>query len=225
MARTETAALAAKLKEAMRTVRQPRQSATHGGTARFDYSTRDDIFEVVRHALIEAGVAISTSMTLLSQSDAPKTSSGKPQTRSVIRLDVQLIDTESGEELPSSWCGEAIVADDKGIQGAATQAARFWCIQNFMLMDGRESELYDNSAPVYEAARPEASGEAETLRVMLAGKGLTDEQITRVAEYICEQYKVGRVSEVRPQSLATWTAKMGATSAEDIIARTSKEEA
>jgi len=225
MAKAETAGLAAKLVRVMREVRQPRQSARHD-YQKFDYSTRDDIFEVVRVALVEAGVAICTSLHLISQSEAGKTSRGIAQTRCVVRLDVQLIDSESGEELPCSWLGEAVTTEDKGIQGAATQAARFWAINQFMLMDGRESELHSQSGPpAAEPARESAKDAAAELVALLESKGLNAAELKLFQAYIADHEKKGSVNQISPQRLGVWVKQLAEVDASAMRQRINKDAA
>ena len=223
--KTETKTLAAKLVRVMREVRQPRQSARHD-YQKFDYSTRDDIFEVVRAALVEAGVAICTSLHLISQTEAGKTSRGIAQTRCVVRLDVQLIDSDSGEELPCSWFGEAVTTEDKGIQGAATQAARFWAINQFMLMDGRESDLHSQSGPpAAEPARESAKDATAELVALLESKGLTADELERFQAYVAGVEKKGSINQVSPQRLGAWVKKLAAADASVMRQRINKDAA
>jgi len=217
----ETAKLAAKLVAVMRDIKQPSQSARHT-YQKFDYSTRDDIFEVVRVALVQAGLAVSTSLTLISQEPAPSTSKGVPQTRSLVRLDIQLIDSETGEEMSHSWVGEAVTTEDKGVQGAATQAARFWAIQQFMLMDGRESELHSNAGPAAEQARPvvQTSSVVDEIKGSLSAKGLSDVEVGQMLQYIVTQEKVGKLEQVK--KIDVWARRLAGASVEDIRKRIEK---
>lgn len=211
--------IAAKLVGVMRDIRQPAQSARHQ-YQKYDYATRDDIFEVVRVALVHAGIAVCTSLKLERQEPAAPTSKGVPQTRSIIRLDVQLIDSESGEELPSSWYGEAVTTEDKGIQGAATQAARFWAIQQFMLMDGRESELHsDEPTAAAEPARPSSNTAVSELRGVLTSKGLNNTEVGQMLAYICAQEKKGSIDQINAQRLGGWMRKLADSDAEVIRKR------
>lgn len=222
MAKAETATLAAKLVRVMADIKQPAQSKRHE-YQKFDYSTRDDIFQVVRVALVHAGIAVTTSLTLVSQEAASPTSRGVAQTRSLVRLDVLLIDSETGEELPTTWVGEAVTTEDKGIQGAATQAARFWAIQQFMLMDGRESELHSDegpAAPEPARQRVQTSSVVGEIKGSLSAKGLSDVEVGQMLAYIVAQEKVGKLEQVK--KLNVWAKRLAEASVEDIRKRIEK---
>jgi len=212
--------LSKKLVRIMQTIEQPAQSARHA-YQKFDYSTRDDIFEVLRVALVRNEVAISSTLDLISQTEAAPTARGIAQTRCTVRLNVTLIDSDTDEQRESHWYGEAITAEDKGLQGAATQAMRFWAIQQFQLMDGRESELHNASGvAVAQPATSEAVASAvDDFVALLDGKGLSEAERSAFADYVCTQEKKGSLKAINDKKLAAWARKLEPVDADEIRKR------
>lgn len=203
--------IAKKISEVIATVKQPMKSARNQHL-KYDYSTKDDIFEVVREAMAKKNLAIAPSMELVERIEGAKTKSGAIQFMSRIRLTVIIIDGDSGESLTTTWEGESITSDDKGLPQAATQAMRFWAINTFMLMDGANEELSQGdtvarkeSVIVQEAPPADVLAAIETRVRRLR---FTDDQLEDFLGYIARIEKVEDVEDVPPHRLLAWHNRM-----------------
>jgi hypothetical protein len=136
--------LAKKVSNILKEIQQPEQSG-HNKHDGFKYSTRDDIFRVVRPQLTANGITLIPSVTTLDTTQVGSTRGGTPQFLTRVRVDIKLVDDETDEVLEASWEGEAIDHGGRGVQQAATQAIRFWMTNSFMLTDGSEEAIYHGS--------------------------------------------------------------------------------
>lgn len=208
--------LAQKLADIIQKIRQPAKSGTSNFPT-FEYSTRDDIFAVIRDELAKRGIAICPSTTIHSVDPTGETtSSGKKEMRVRVELRVLLIDGESGETLESTWVGESKTADDRGLQQAATQAIRFWATNTFLLMDGSGEQSYANktSGSSQNVHRQEASTQnpQKAISDRLEGLGFSKKQInTYLNGYIADIYGVESVEQVPPHKLHKWADGMART--------------
>lgn len=129
--------LAGKLADVMGVIRAPNKSGRNT-YEKYDYATRDDVFEVVRGELAKRGVAYLSSSRIVDFSEAPPTGKGVKQFRTHVEVTIELIDSESGETLSLVWPGESVTNTDRGVQMANTQAVRFALLNLFMLADGED---------------------------------------------------------------------------------------
>lgn len=203
--------IAKKISEVIATVKQPMKSARNQHL-KYDYSTKDDIFEVVREAMAKKNLAIAPSMELVERIEGAKTKSGAIQFMSRIRLTVIIIDGDSGESLTTTWEGESITSDDKGLPQAATQAMRFWAINTFMLMDGANEELSQGdtvarkeSVIVQEAPPADVLAAIETRVRRLR---FTDDQLEEYLSYIARKEKADSIDDVPEHKLLAWHNRM-----------------
>lgn len=186
--------IAAKKAAIMATIAQPLQSGYNkfGG---YKYSTRDDIYSVVRRALSEHNIGLSTSLRLHDLQDAGSSGRGNAQTRAIVEVTVTLTDADTGEQDVSTWYGESVATDDKGIQQAGTQAIRFWCVSNFMLMDGSDEQMYDKPGTQHSASKPRVQRSSATpsnqdsitkLGKMIVALGFSREQAKAYLAYVAQ---------------------------------------
>lgn len=199
-----TVSLAKKLAEVVSAVKHPPQSG-HNKFHRYDYSTRDDIFGVIRGELSKRGVVIVPSVEEVVHHDTGRVSKGGAAT---VRFNVRvrIIITDGEEEYVSAWWGESHTEDDKGIQQAVTQALRFWATNTFMLLDGSDEQMYGQAGTQTDNVRREESGPTlkgakVALANRLAGLGYDADQQRAFAAYVASSQSVSNIDEVPADKL------------------------
>lgn len=217
--------IAQKLAQIISNIRQPERSGYHSYQD-YEYSTRDDLFRVIRCELANHGIAIIPSVECTSLEPAGETSKGKPQVRAQVRLTVRLIDGESGEEMESTWDGEAVTTEDKGIQQAATQAVRFWCVNTFLLMDGSDEQMYGKSGAsggqTTNVHRQQSSytDPLDAMYQKLRSAGFSDDQIsTWLDGYVADIEGAEMIGEVLESRLHAWADKVCSATDEQVRAK------
>lgn len=90
---------------------------------KFKFQAWDDVLPAVRDACAEVGLAILPSVELVEVTGD----------KSIIRLTLTYIDTETGETLTSNWVGEGKDNQDKGIQKACTSAVKYALLKSLMI--------------------------------------------------------------------------------------------
>jgi hypothetical protein len=204
--------LARKISEVTAAVKHPPQSGFHKFN-KFHYSTRDDIFGVIRGELAQRKVAVLPSILSVRHEDTGRTTkSGNPISRIVVRVSVALVDSESGEEFEQTWEGESHTDDDKGVQQAVTQALRFWATNTFMLLDGSDEQLHGNAGTQNETVhRQSADSPADTIKARLKRLGFSDQQQNGFLQFIATTENVGSIADVHPGRLQMWASRMNAS--------------
>jgi hypothetical protein len=206
--------IAQKLADVTASVRQPPQSGRNT-YHNYDYSTRDDIFGVIRGELSSRGVAVLPSIEDVQRTNTGKTTkSGLPIVNTLVTVKILLVDAESGESLQQTWQGEAEGEDDKNVPKAVTQALRFWATNTFMLLDGSDEQMYGQpgtqSAPQRNVRRQESSEpvtvENQTARIVkvLNGAGFNDQQAEMYLDHIAKKEGAQDVSALPAARLKSW---------------------
>lgn len=215
--------LTKKLAKMIGMVKQPVQSKKHSHK-NFSYSTRDDLFAVVRGLCAEVGVVFVPVLDLLDYSEFASSQKGNTRFRAVVKLHMSIMDTETNEELPSVWVGEGIASDETAIQSAATQAMRFFLINTFMLFDGEGEAQYGAQAPgeTTKVVEPKPEGVAAQIAAYCGVQGLSDDETHRFLKYIQNSEKKRSIEQVPDAVLNNWLQKMKPLSAEDFCARVRK---
>lgn len=219
--------LGKKIAEVIANVSHPPQSGTHDYMG-YDYSTRDDIFGVIREELASRGVVALPSVELLNLDECGKTSKGRVQYRALVNVTVQLVCGETGESTTQKWCGEAITTEDKGIPAAATQAIRFWAVNTFMLLDGSDEQIYGN--PGTQKGRSQTSNHninrrqsppsEEDDRARIANRlrqlDFNDKQIASFGNYIASVEEVGNFDDVPATRVRVWADQVCSTGDDEV---------
>lgn len=178
----------------------------------YDYSTKDDVFEVLRPALAEFGVAALPSQTAVRFIDTnTKTKSGVPIRKVVVEMTVTLIDEDSGETFVQHLVGESDTEDDKGIPQATTQALRFWAINTFQLLDG-EVEYMDEvhtSPPKTtkihrEEATPTRDESIKTIESRFRELEFSKAQYELFRGWVAKKEEVERFEDLSDARLLVW---------------------
>lgn len=211
--------IAKKVASIINDIQQPEQSGenTYDG---FEYSTRDDIFRVVKPQLAAHGIAMLVSVETLETVQVGKTNSGKPQFLTRVRVDVKLVDEGENNTLEASWEGEAIDHGGRGVQQAATQAIRFWMTNTFLLTDGSEEAIYQGSpnagngqGQVQNVQRQKASSTKQQDSSKLVKKvrdlNFNDQQVEEFKRHIARTYNVASFDQVPAGRIKRWYELMG----------------
>ena len=128
--------LAKKLVQVRKNIKDPVKSG-YLKIHKHHYSTKDDVFEVVRVTLPQFGLAVLPSQKSVEFLDTGKTTKGGDIIRkAIVEMEMTILDEETGESFTQTIYGESNTNDDKGIPQATTQALRFWAINTFQLLDG-----------------------------------------------------------------------------------------
>lgn len=207
--------LAKKISEVIAAVKHPPQSG-HNKFHGYSYSTRDDIFGVIRHELAARGVAVLPEVVEVIREGGDKVGG---MTRIIVKLRVTLADGESGETATQAWEGESHTKDEKGVQQAVTQALRFWAVNTFMLLDGSDEQMYGqpgtqtsqtHAQPVHRQSAPPADPR-EGLRKRLAALNFNSEAFARFGAYIARVERVAAFEDVPRSRLNVWLNRMSLT--------------
>lgn len=141
-------------------IANPQKSGKNANFGNYTYSNRDDIARVLRPALNESGLSLDTYAEVLDK-ETIKIPTRSGFERVVVRYTVKLhiiLRDEDGEEYRTSYVGESIDGDDKGIPKAVTQAYRQWAINTFSLTDGGEDWMYAGDQNYSGVQSPDRGG-------------------------------------------------------------------
>lgn len=206
--------LPVKIAEMIQQVQQPHQSGQHPHK-RFKYSTRDDLFAVLRGLCASRGIVIVPSVELVSLERVHDTNKGAAQYRAVVKLHVTV--TDGKDELRSQWVGESYSTDETAIQSAATQAMRFFLINTFMLFDGEGEVDYSAATPGEQTkqvpAPPKPNEAVAELEQLLQRAGLEAQEVVAFLAWIAEQESKRAIGQVAPERLKLWVSKLSARGA------------
>lgn len=213
--------LAQKIAAVTAAVKHPPQSG-HNKFHNYRYSTRDDIFGVIRGELAARGVAVMPSvMSVERLPTGRKSKSGAETIRFVVRVSIVLVDSESGEDSEQVWEGESHTEDDKGVPQAVTQALRFWATNTFLLLDGSDEQMYGQagtqtpSGPpppnVHREPAPPSDAGTEAKGQMAArmkALGYELDDVKAFFAFIAMRDGSPWIDAVHPGKLALWAERM-----------------
>jgi len=208
-------AIATKMAAVMATIRHPERSA-HVTFGDFHYATRDDIFECTREALTANGVAWIPSMRCTStEPTGKKTKGGDEICRVSVDVEITFIDTETGESIQSTWSGQALTHDERGAQGASTQAVRFALTNTFMLLDGFDMDTpSDPATPNHEVTREKSSvaDPARELVKRLYTLDFSETQNRQFGQFIAKTEGVEAIRDVPAPRMLLWFNRLDSKS-------------
>lgn len=223
--------LAQKIAAVTAAVKHPPQSG-HNKFHNYKYSTRDDIFGVIRGELAERGVAVLPSVMSVERDSTGRTSkSGAVTMRFAVRVSIVMVDSETGEEAEQIWEGESHTEDDKGVPQAVTQALRFWATNTFMLLDGSDEQMYgkpgtqaptssSSGPPPQKVNRQQASAGATDAKSHMAarlkGLGFELDDVKAFFAYIADSDDAADIDAVHPGKLKMWADRMNNASDEQV---------
>jgi len=114
---------------------------------KYDYSTDDDVMQSVRPAMAEHNLIALPSVkdrTIERVSTGKK--EGDYQLHTILKLEITLIDGDSGQSKTMIWEGEAQDGQDKGLYKAMTSAIKYWALKTFLLSADTDVETHDAAA-------------------------------------------------------------------------------
>jgi hypothetical protein len=130
--------LYAKIANVIKAVEQVEKTGTntfHG----YKYATAEAVFTVIRGPLAEQGVVILPSLTSVDHRDYT-TAGGKQSTITTAHVQFTFVDTETGAMHRCDWAGQGDDPADKGWGKAATNAAKTFLREAFLLPQGDDPE-------------------------------------------------------------------------------------
>lgn len=125
---------------------------------KYAFATASDITDAVRAEMSQAGLCMFVSIEDV-QRIPMQTRSGET-TNTVITLQISICDGDTGVCWISSWKGEGIDNQDKGISKAVTAAVKYFLIKTFMISTGDTSDDPDGYAIQEQAPRSSAERKA-----------------------------------------------------------------
>lgn len=102
----------------------------------YDYATEADIAETVRHELAQRGVMLIPEID--TEERIPVGEKGSVLT--VLHMNMQFIDAESGETIVKKWRGYGTDKEDKGGYKAMTGGEKYFILKTFLLPTGDDPE-------------------------------------------------------------------------------------
>lgn len=172
--------IAAKLIEVMREcshIAKNGENDFHG----YKYATSADVLEKVNKALVKYGIAAVVSPELLSMTDV-KTAKGNMEHLATVKIDLQLVDKESGEVFSIAGLGSGQDSGDKAVMKAQTAAIKYAYMLSLAISAGDDSESdqrIDNDRGIERVQSRKQAKERKS-----AGRGLTNAK-TELAVSMC----------------------------------------
>ena len=156
--------------------------AKDGTNAHFKYSytSAEEVYRVVRAPLLKHGLVVIPQATGFEQDGQMGT----------VRLNLRIIDTETGEEIEAQWYGEGQDKGDKAFYKAVTGGMKTWLRALFLLPadDDPEADPQTDRKPAKEPSMLPKLGE------LIEASDLTEPQIAKVKGWIKPN---GRVVQTR----------------------------
>jgi hypothetical protein len=114
---------------------------------KYNYIKNEHVIAHSMKALQDQGLSIDVSMTSCkSEPTGAVSRTGAAHIRTSVRIQFEIIDTETGYSETKEWNGECIEAEDKGTQKAATSARKYFLIQYMGIVTDEVSLDTDTTA-------------------------------------------------------------------------------
>jgi hypothetical protein len=127
--------LVAKLAEVMAAVeRVPKRG--RNDFHKYDYATEADIVATVRKELSARNVMLIPSV----MSEARHPVGDKGSVLTVLEIEMEFLDGDSGQSITKVWRGYGTDKEDKGGYKAMTGAAKYFCLKTFLMPTGDDPE-------------------------------------------------------------------------------------
>lgn len=122
---------------------------------KYKFTRSEDICKRFQRVMSRHGLLLVPSMSEFHRDD----------NKSVIKWEMTLVDTESGQEIKQDWWSEAADTQDKGINKAATAAIKYYLLKTFLVPDESEPDA-DAEADIIKSAtaRIDAAASADELK-------------------------------------------------------------
>jgi hypothetical protein len=105
----------------------------------YDYATEADVAEAVRHAMVEAKLAMIPSLIEIREREVT-TRSNKPEIVTTVIMDYLFVDAETGATLHFRMAGAGQDVSDKGLMKAITAASKYAELKSFHLSTGDDPD-------------------------------------------------------------------------------------
>jgi hypothetical protein len=109
----------------------------HSGL-RYDYVQEADLMDLLRDRMADQGVVIFPSVREHRMVES-RDDRGRVQFLTTVTMEITLIDSESGDQLTTSWIGQGMDAGDKGYYKAYTGAIKYFLLKTFLISTGDEA--------------------------------------------------------------------------------------
>lgn len=125
------------------------------GHHKYNFTRSEDICKRFQRVMAKHGLLLIPSMLDLQRDGRV----------SVIKWEMTLVDTDSGQELKQVWWSEAADTQDKGINKAATAAIKYYLLKTFLVPDEHEPDADEEADIVNKAtAKIESAKSPEELK-------------------------------------------------------------
>lgn len=106
---------------------------------RYDYVTHDDVSQMVRGPLFEAGVFLLVNQSEHSVEDTTS-AKGRSQRIHTLKITVTFLDSDSDQRLEVSGYGQSVDNEDKGVGKALSSGLKAILLKTFLLASGDPEE-------------------------------------------------------------------------------------
>lgn len=150
----EAAARASLYKKLARVMGQLDRLPKTGHNKHFDYkfATDADVSDAIRGKLAEEGIAFYAEMVTSNQEPVTReTKYGvKTTIHTIAHFAFTFADADTGATVTTTWSGESMDEQDKGLNKAATAALKYFLLKTFMLSTGDPKDDPDTDADLGE---------------------------------------------------------------------------
>jgi len=146
---------------------------------KYKYTSAEEVYRVVRGPLLKNGLVVIPQATGYEQDGQLGT----------VRLNLRIVDTETGESIEAQWYGEGQDKGDKAVFKAITGGMKTWLRALFLLPadDDPEADPRTDRAPAKQASH------MPRLAKLIEASDLTEPQITQLKKWIKPNGKVMQV--------------------------------
>lgn len=126
-------------------------------TQNYSYMESDVIVTAIRSAMIENNLAFMVGMPSCELSEiVTKNKQGDERitTRAMVRMDMMLLDCDTGCVMSVPFSNEALDTSDKAVNKAVTAAKKYWLIATFMVSTKDDDSDKDNLSKSRSNAAP-----------------------------------------------------------------------
>ena len=143
---------------------------------KYSYTSAEEVYRVVRAPLLKHGLVVIPQATGFEQDGHMGT----------VRLNLRIIDTETGEEIEAQWYGEGQDKGDKAFYKAVTGGMKTWLRALFLLPadDDPEADPQTDRKPAKQPSQ------MPRLAKLIDASDLTEPQIAQVKGWIKPNGKV-----------------------------------
>lgn len=139
---------------------------------KYKYVTSADVLEKINKAFTKYGI-ISVATPELMQLEEVKTSKGNLERLAMVKLEILLVDIDSGESLKITGLGSGQDAGDKAVMKAQTAAIKYAYLLSLAISVGDDPETEQNASAEDERIQMETPSLKVESKCMKCGVALT----------------------------------------------------